>query len=88
MVLRSQAEGISHKLPALWDALGVSDLDEADRRITQIMVECGLETRLSGLGLRKDDLGTLVDNVRWDRLETLPVPLASESIGPLLQRLL
>lgn len=86
--LRSQAEGISHKLPALWDALGVSDLDEADRRITQIMDGCGLATRLSGLGLTEGDLGTLLDNVRWDRLETLPVPLAMDSVRRLLQRLL
>ena len=86
--LRLQAEGISHKLPALWDALGVSDLDEADQRITQIMDGCGLETRLSGLGLTEGDLGTLVDNVRWDRLKTLPVPLARESVRPLLRRLL
>ena len=86
--LRSQADGISHKLPALWDALSVSDLDEADQRITQIMNGCGLETRLSGLGLTEGDLGTLVDNVRWDRLETLPVPLERESVSPLLRLLL
>ena len=86
--LRSQAEGISHKLPALWDAIGVSGIEEATQRLTEIMDRCGLETRLGGLGITEGDLDTLVDHVRWDRLETLPRPLARESVRPLLRRLL
>ena len=86
--LRSQAEAISHKLPALWDAMGVLGLEEATQRLTEIIERCGLETRLSGLGLKEGDMETLLDNVKWDRLTTLPRPLGRESVAPLLRRLL
>ena len=45
--LRWNATAIPHKLPALWNALGVNDLDEAVSRITRIMGRCGLRTKLS-----------------------------------------
>jgi alcohol dehydrogenase len=86
--LRSQATGIRHKISPLWDALGVSDLDEATERLTQIMERCGLETRLSGLGLAEGDMDTLLEHVRWDRLTTLPVPLEKKSVEDMLRELL
>jgi alcohol dehydrogenase class IV len=86
--LRWNAQAIPHKLPALWDALGVKDLDEACARITRIMERCGLETRLSGLGIGESDMDTLIENIRWDRTAILPRPLEADDARQLLQALI
>ena len=82
--LRWNAPAIIHKLPALWSALGVRDLDEATALITGILERCGLETRLSALGVGPDDMDTLLDHVRWDRLGVLPRPLVRDEMRALL----
>ena len=87
-LLRWAAPGIPHKMPALYTALGVQDLDGACARITQIMTRCGLETRLSGLGLGEGDIDTLVENTRWDRTRALPRPLGQDDLRSLLTELL
>ena len=86
--LRWNAPAIPRKLPALWDALGVRDLDGATRRITQIMERCGLETRLHGLGIGDADMETLLEHLRWDRLGVLPRPMEREDMRGLLQELI
>ena len=87
-LLRWSAPAIPHKLPALWDALGVGDLDEAVARIDQIMERCGLETRLGGLGLADGDMDTLLEHIRWDRTAPLPRPLERDDARELLQDLM
>ena len=87
-LLRWNAPAISHKLPALWDALGVSDLDGATARITQIIEGCGLETRLSALGVGTGDLDTILDNLHWDRLVTLPRKLEREDVRAMLEEMM
>ena len=82
------APAISHKLPALWDALGVKDLNEATARITGIIENCGLETRLPGLGIGDSDMETLLDNIRWDRFGVLPRSLDRENTRAMLQGLM
>ena len=86
--LRWNAPAISHRLPALWDALGVRDVDEATDRITQIMERCGLETRLRGLGVGDGEIDTLLEHIRWDRTRTLPRPLEREDAHRLFDGLL
>ena len=86
--LRWCAPAISHKLPALWKALGVDDLDQATSRIDQIMRRCGLRTNLGGLGVKKEEMDTLVDNIRWDRLHVLPKALDRQSASELLSEIL
>ncbi len=86
--LRWNAQAISHKLPALWNALGVDDLDGAVTRITRLIERCGLETRLQGLGLSDGDVDTLVDNISWDRVNVLPRPLDKSDAAPLMKALL
>jgi alcohol dehydrogenase class IV len=86
--LRWAAPGIPHKMPALYAALGAQDLDGACARITQIMTRCGLETKLSGLGLGEGDVDTLVESTRWDRTRTLPRPLGRDDLRGLLTELL
>lgn len=86
--LRWNASAIAHKLPALWAALGVSGLDEAEARITQMMERCGLETRLHGLGIGEQDMAMLIDQIRWDRVTVLPRPLERDDAAKILQELL
>ena len=86
--LRWNAPAISPKLPALWDALGVRDLDEATDRITQMMERCGLETRLRGLGVGDGEIDMLVEHIGWDRTRMLPRPLEREDARRLLYELL
>ena len=86
--LRWNAPAISHKLPALWSALGIDDLDGAVAKITRIMTRCGLKTTLSELGIRALDMDTLVENVRWDRVVLSPRPYGKEDAHHMMSELL
>ena len=83
-MLKWTAPAISSKLPALWDSLGVNGLEEATRRLVQIMENCGLETGLSPLGITPGGLDTLVEHTRWDRVAALPTPLVHDDLRGLL----
>ena len=85
--LRWNSSAISHKMPALLNALGVSSLGEAEARLTQMLERCGLETRLSGLGLTEGDVGALVNNIRWQLADRMPRALEKEDAMVILQEL-
>ncbi len=82
------AEAIAHKLPALWSALGVNDLDGAVAKITHIMTQCGLKTKLRDLGITASDMDLLVDKVRWDRVALSPRPYGKDDAHHMLTELL
>ena len=82
--LRWCAPAIAHKMPALLSALGVGDLDEACAKIERIITSCGLETRLSGLGIGADDIGTIVERTRWDRMAQLPREIDADGLRGML----
>ena len=86
--LEWNATAISHKLPPLWDALGVEGIGEASGRILQIMERCGLETRLQGLGIGDGDIETMLEHTRWDRLHVMPRPIDREEMRTLFRELL
>ena len=83
--LRWVAPVIEHKLPALYGALGVSDLEAAVNRIQEIMALCGLETKLSSLGIGVDEMDLLITNIRWDRMRVLPRSINRNETTELLQ---
>ena len=87
-MLRWTAPAIANKLSALWEALGVTDLEEATRRIVEIMKNCGLKTNLSDLGVTTDSLDTLVEHTRWDRVAALPNSLGHDDLMRLLRGLM
>ncbi len=87
-MLRWTAPAIANKLSALWEALGVTDLEEATRRIVEIMKNCGLKTNLSDLGVTTDSLDTLVEHTRWDRVTALPTSLGHDDLKGLLRGLM
>ncbi len=86
--LERNAPAIAHKLPPLWEALGVGGLDEALARVTEIMRSCGLETRLGELGVSEGDLDRFLDVVAWERLATMPTDLSRQEAKDLLKSLL
>ena len=86
--LRWSAPAISHKLPALWSALGVGDVEEATARIDRMMERCGLQSRLRALGVGDGDMETLLEHTPWERVELLPRPVDREDVGALLEELL
>jgi len=87
-LLRWTAPAISAKLPALWEAMGVGNLDQATERLIQIMQISGLKTRLHDLGVGDRDMETLLEHVRWDRLGALPRALEKDDLRGLIQDLL
>ena len=87
-LLRWTAPAIPAKLPALWDALGVNNLDEALGRLVEIMKNCGLKTKLHDLGVTPEGLDTLLEHTRWDRFRPLPRPMEREELRGILQGLL
>jgi alcohol dehydrogenase len=86
--LRWVAPAIAPKLPALWGALGVDDLDGAVARLGALLAACGLETRLGGLGVAAGDVETLVEHMRWDRTAVLPRPLGRDDARAIFRGLL
>ncbi len=82
--LRWCAPAIAHKMPALLAALGVNDVDEACEKIERIIAACGLETRLSGLGIGTGDIETIVERTRWDRMAHLPREIDAEGLRGML----
>jgi alcohol dehydrogenase class IV len=86
--LRWVAPAIGPKLPALWRALGVEDLDGAVARVGALLRACGLETRLGGLGVGAGDVETLVEHLRWDRTAVLPRPLGRDDARAIFRELL
>ncbi len=81
------APAIGPRLPALWGALGVADLDGAVERLTTLLARCGLETRLRGLGVGEGDVETLVEHMRWERVGVLPRPLGRDDARRVLRDL-
>lgn len=86
--LRWAAPGIADRMPALFSALGVSDLGEACDKIERIMTDCGLETRLSGLGIGEDDIDKIVEHTRWERVALLPKPMNRDDLRTMLKEIL
>lgn len=82
--LRWCAPAIAHKMPALLAALGADDVTDACEKIERIIAACGLETRLSGLGIGADDIDTIVERTRWDRMAQLPRALDAEGLRGML----
>jgi alcohol dehydrogenase class IV len=85
--LRWTAPTIGPRLPPLWRALGVDDLDGATRRITAMMETCGLATRLGELGVGAADVETLVEHMRWERVGVLRRALGRDDARGLLAAL-
>ena len=79
-LLRWNARAIEHKMPALLVALGVEDTDAACAKITEIIARCGLHTRLSGLGVGRDDISQIVEHSRWERLGFMPNPMTEDEL--------
>ncbi len=86
--LRWSAPAIADRIAALLSALGVSTIEEACNKIERIMSDCGLETRLSGLGVQEDDIDKLVEHTRWDRLALLPKPMEKDDLREMLRNIL
>ena len=83
-LLRWNARAIAHKMPALLAALGVEDTDSTCDKITEIMQRYSLHTRLSGLGVGREDIGHIVEHSRWERLALMPNPMTEDELGETL----
>ena len=86
--LRWSAPAIADRMPALLSALGVESVAEACSKIERIISDCGLETRLSGLGIGEGDVDLIVENTRWDRLALLPKPMEKDDLRTMLREIL
>ena len=86
--LRWSAPAIADRMPALLSALGVGSVAEACAKIERIMSDCGLETRLSGLGIGEGDVDLIVEKTRWDRLALLPKPMEKDDLRTMLRGIL
>ena len=86
--LRWSAPAIADRIPALLTALGVANIDEACQKVERIISDCGLETRLSGLGIGEDDIDLIVENTRWERLALLPKAMEKDDLRIILTGIL
>ena len=86
--LNWNSQAIDHKLPALWEALGVDGLEEAVSRVDQIMHNCGMKTQLGDLGFGSGDLEEILDLVPWYRLGIIPREMSRTQAHSTLESLL
>ena len=61
LFLRFNAESISDKLPRLLNVMGVKSAEEANKSLTQLMLDLEQPVKLSELGIRKDDIAFIVE---------------------------
>ena len=72
------APAIAAKIPALLRALGSANLSAAVALLDRLFSRVGIATRLGALGVRAADVGSLVENLAWERTKVLPRPLSPE----------
>ncbi len=85
--LRWNSDAISDKMNALLDAMGVANLDQAESKLSSMLENCGLETRLSGLGLVRNDIETLTENIKWELASRLPRSFDKNDARSLLEEI-
>ncbi len=83
--LRWCAPAISHKMPPLLAALEVDSVDAACAKVESIIERSGLATRLSALGIGKDDIARIVSRTRWDRMAKLPLAMDADDLTETLR---
>ena len=85
--LRWNSDAISDKMNALLDAMGVANLDQAESKLSSMLENCGLETRLSGLGLVRNDIETLTENIKCELASRLPRSFDKNDARSLLEEI-
>lgn len=73
----------------LWRAMGCGDAEESARKVEALMTAVGLEKRLSGLGIDRQGIESIVQNgFRPDRVKNNPRPLNPIELRHMLLTLL
>ena len=87
--VRFNAPAIQSKIPRLLHALGVKSIDEAADSLTKLMAEIGQPTRLSDLGIGKDDVPWLVEHGYAPvRMANNPREVAEKDVEEILKQIL
>jgi len=68
--------------------LGVANIGAASRKITGIMKQIGLETKLHKLGVRRSDINLAVKNVNIERLQNNPRMMIGRDVRKILTSIL
>ena len=66
---------------------GACDVNEAAEKIDELIHQIGLETRLSSLGLKKEDIETIVNGFNVDRAKNNPRLLTKEALREILNEI-
>src|SRR5690606_25656227 len=72
----------------LLEVMGVSDSYCAALKINELMWKIGLETKLSKLGIKVEDLEIIVDNVNAERLSNNPRIVNKKVLHKILMNIL
>lgn len=84
-VLRVNAPHVA-ELPALLDALGVSDADELEHKVQRYLTRAGLPATLQGWGVREEDLPRLAQlGLTRGRADNNPVEIDPEVVLNILE---
>ena len=84
-VLRVNAPHVE-ELPALLDALGVSDADELEHKVQRYLTRAGLPATLQGWGVREEDLPRLAQlGLTRGRADNNPVEIDPEVVLNILE---
>lgn len=81
------AEYVRKNISELCQLLGTSSVNDAAERITQLIRQIGLETSLACLGVRKDEIETVVTgSFSSDRMKNNPRMLTEKTLRSILEQ--
>ena len=87
--LQWNSDSLGHKLPALLEALGARNVADAIDRITALMINIGLATRLGMLGLTSKDIDIIVEEGYYpERADYNPKAYARDEVHSVLMGIL
>jgi alcohol dehydrogenase len=72
----------------LFKLLGAKNSRQSRKNIENLMKQIGLETKLSKLGIRKSDIGSIVKNINLERAKNNPRQVTPENLKKILNDLL
>ena len=89
LFVKFNAPSIQGKIPRLLQAMGVGSVDEAAESLTQLMGDVGVPTRLSELGIGKDDIPWIVEHgFAPARMANNPREVSAEDVEEILKKIL
>ncbi len=82
------AEYVKSNIKEIFDILGAKDSQDVSEKLNSLFRDIGLEMSLVKLGVKKEDLSFIVENIGHERLKNNPRKINSENVIKILENIL